>query len=270
MICARVRSLGQIPRICSRVRPLGQAPRSVPGPLLGQINSRAPARSNRLLLRSAPELLPGRHNSRAPARSDQFPSSCSVGSAPASISSRAPARASPTSPQTGGSAQDLIFSTLIGHLEKVFPGGENDMADVDLAATSSHPRTTGPPMWSTRHEEAGLTQVWGSQRSYGRPNTGKVDTPYLQAHASPQGRRAWWRGTTVCKTDVRPYRVPTSSYVRSAWSDGVRNIPHLWAFQLDCSCGNPVSSVPPQSSTVPAGLVSDLLSLSWLAELGGP
>ncbi|RWV93409.1 hypothetical protein GW17_00044134 [Ensete ventricosum] len=138
--------------------------------------------------------------------------------------------ASPTSPQTGGSTQDLIFSTLIGHLEKVFPGGgKNDMADVDLAATSSRPRTTGPPMWPTRHGEAGLTQ-----------------------------------------TDARPYRVPTSSYVRSAWSDGVRNIPHFWAFQLDCNCGNPVSSVPPQSSTVPAGLVSDLLSLSWLAELGGP
>ncbi|RWW86383.1 hypothetical protein BHE74_00004845 [Ensete ventricosum] len=35
-----------------------------------------------------------------------------------------PLRTSLTSPQAGDLAQDLIFSTLIGHLEKVFPGGE--------------------------------------------------------------------------------------------------------------------------------------------------
>ncbi|RRT57693.1 hypothetical protein B296_00041946 [Ensete ventricosum] len=39
-------------------------------------------------------------------------------------------------------------------------------------------------------------QVWGRQWSYSRPDTGKIDTPYLQTHASPQGRRAWsWRPT---------------------------------------------------------------------------
>ncbi|RWW26868.1 hypothetical protein GW17_00008730 [Ensete ventricosum] len=40
-------------------------------------------------------------------------------------------------------------------------------------------------------------QVWGRQWSYSRPDTGKIDTPYLQTHASPQGRRAWWKGTTA-------------------------------------------------------------------------
>ncbi|RWW62079.1 hypothetical protein BHE74_00030824, partial [Ensete ventricosum] len=29
-------------------------------------------------------------------------------------------------------------------------GGKNDMADVDLDAKSSHPRTAGPPTWPTR------------------------------------------------------------------------------------------------------------------------
>ncbi|RWW46209.1 hypothetical protein BHE74_00047878 [Ensete ventricosum] len=42
-----------------------------------------------------------------------------------------------------------------------------------------------------------MAQVWGRQWSYSRANTGKVDTPHLQAHVSPQGRRAWWRGTTA-------------------------------------------------------------------------
>ncbi|RRT51298.1 hypothetical protein B296_00044324 [Ensete ventricosum] len=45
-------------------------------------------------------------------------------------------------------------------------------------------------MWSTRHGEIGLTQVWRGQRLYDRPNTGnvgKVDTPYLQVRASSQG-----------------------------------------------------------------------------------
>ncbi|RZR80918.1 hypothetical protein BHM03_00007028 [Ensete ventricosum] len=48
------------------------------------------------------------------------------------------------------------------------------MTSIDLAATSSRPRTTGPPTWPTRHGEACLTQAWRGQRSYGRPNTGKV------------------------------------------------------------------------------------------------
>ncbi|RZS10735.1 hypothetical protein BHM03_00042000, partial [Ensete ventricosum] len=110
-----------------------------------------------------------------------------------------------TSPQTGGSAQDLIFSTLIRHLEKVFPGGKNDLANVDLAATSSRPRTIGPSTWPTRHREAGLTQAWRSQRSYGRPDTGKVgkvDTPYLQARASPQGLRTACVGLEPRYADV--------------------------------------------------------------------
>ncbi|RRT78498.1 hypothetical protein B296_00014638 [Ensete ventricosum] len=61
-----------------------------------------------------------------------------------------------------------------------------------LAATSPRPRTTGPPTWSTRLGEADLTQAWRGQRSYDRPDTdkvGKVDTPYLQVRASPQGPR---------------------------------------------------------------------------------
>ncbi|RWW18568.1 hypothetical protein GW17_00017427, partial [Ensete ventricosum] len=47
---------------------------------------------------------------------------------------------------------------------------------------SSCPRTISPPTWSTRHGKAGLTQVRRGQRSYGRPNTGKVgkvDIPQL-------------------------------------------------------------------------------------------
>ncbi|RWW75532.1 hypothetical protein BHE74_00016419 [Ensete ventricosum] len=58
------------------------------------------------------------------------------------------------------------------------------MGNIDLVTTSSRTRTTGPPTWPTRHGEAGLTQAWRGQRSYGRPDTGKVgkvDTPYLQA-----------------------------------------------------------------------------------------
>ncbi|RRT83420.1 hypothetical protein B296_00017725 [Ensete ventricosum] len=65
---------------------------------------------------------------------------------------------------------------------------------------SPHPRTTGPPTWPTRHGEAGLTQAWRGQRSYGRPNTGKVgkvDIPQLQARASPQGSQ------TACSKSVR-------------------------------------------------------------------
>ncbi|RZS24611.1 hypothetical protein BHM03_00057697 [Ensete ventricosum] len=40
--------------------------------------------------------------------------------------------------------RDTIY-TIIGNLEKVFSGGD-DMANIDLAATSSRPRTTSPPM----------------------------------------------------------------------------------------------------------------------------
>ncbi|RWV79579.1 hypothetical protein GW17_00059265, partial [Ensete ventricosum] len=80
--------------------------------------------------------------------------------------------------------------TLIGHLEKVFPGGGNDMTNDDLVATSSRPQTTGPPTWSTRRGKlvgckyggasgrtADLAQVRPNpRRSYDRPGTGKVDT----------------------------------------------------------------------------------------------
>ncbi|RZS22094.1 hypothetical protein BHM03_00054833, partial [Ensete ventricosum] len=79
--------------------------------------------------------------------------------------------------------------TLIRHLEKVFSEG-NDMTNDDLAATSSLPRTTGPPTWSTRRGKlvgrryggasgrtVDLAQVRPNpQRSYGRPDTGKADT----------------------------------------------------------------------------------------------
>ncbi|RRT31501.1 hypothetical protein B296_00037007 [Ensete ventricosum] len=48
------------------------------------------------------------------------------------------------------------------------------MTSIDLIATSSRSQITGPLTWSTRHGEAGLTQAWRGQRSYDRPNTGKV------------------------------------------------------------------------------------------------
>ncbi|RWW78088.1 hypothetical protein BHE74_00013706 [Ensete ventricosum] len=65
-----------------------------------------------------------------------------------------------------------------------------DMAHDDLVATSSLPRITGPSTWSTRREKligsryggangraVDLAQVRpNSQRSYGRPETGKADT----------------------------------------------------------------------------------------------
>ncbi|RWW21563.1 hypothetical protein GW17_00014276 [Ensete ventricosum] len=51
--------------------------------------------------------------------------------------------------------RDLIFDTLTRRLEKVFPGGKNDMTNADLAAKSSHPRTIGPPTARTTD----LTQV---------------------------------------------------------------------------------------------------------------
>ncbi|RWW28172.1 hypothetical protein GW17_00007361 [Ensete ventricosum] len=90
----------------------------IPEPRLGQINSRI----------------------RSPASSS--PELPSVRSVP-----EPPLGTSPTSPQAGDSAQDLIFNTLIGHLEKVFPGGgregKNDMADVDLACPNLRGRTRG-------------------------------------------------------------------------------------------------------------------------------
>ncbi|RWW59584.1 hypothetical protein BHE74_00033470 [Ensete ventricosum] len=64
------------------------------------------------------------------------------------------------------------------------------MTSIDLAVTSPHPRTTGPPTWLIRREKVGLTQTWRGQRSYDRPNTskvGKVDIPQLQARTSRQG-----------------------------------------------------------------------------------
>ncbi|RWV90015.1 hypothetical protein GW17_00047810 [Ensete ventricosum] len=152
---------------------------SAPAP----ISSRAPAQSDQFSspysVGSIPELLLGLISSS----SDQFSIPCSVGSIPeprlGRINSRirSPTSSSPelrsvrsvpepplgtssTSPQASDSAQDLIFSTLIGHLEKVFQGGKNDMADVDLVATYSRPRTTGPPTWPTRREKS----IW---RRYG-------------------------------------------------------------------------------------------------------
>ncbi|RWW68863.1 hypothetical protein BHE74_00023582 [Ensete ventricosum] len=127
----------------------------------------------------------------SPARSDQFLSSCSVRSTLAQ-SDQPTFETSLTLSKIDGSAQDLIFSTLIGNLEKVSSGGGDDMTNIDLAVTSSRPWTIGPPTWPTRHREADLTQARRGQRSYARPNTGKVgkiDIPQLQARASPQGPR---------------------------------------------------------------------------------
>ncbi|RRT33631.1 hypothetical protein B296_00057622 [Ensete ventricosum] len=46
-------------------------------------------------------------------------------------------------------------------------------------------------------ERVALWDVWqcnlAMKWSYSRPDTGKVDTPHLQTHASLQGRQAWWR-----------------------------------------------------------------------------
>ncbi|RWV92828.1 hypothetical protein GW17_00044761 [Ensete ventricosum] len=64
------------------------------------------------------------------------------------------------------------------------------MTNGDMTVTSVGPRTIGPPMWPTRRGKlvgrqyggasgrtADLTQVRSTpQRSYGRPDTGKVDT----------------------------------------------------------------------------------------------
>ncbi|RWW51121.1 hypothetical protein BHE74_00042558 [Ensete ventricosum] len=148
--------------------------RSIPELLLDWISSRSNQFPSPCSVESIPELLLGRINSRF----NQFSSPCSVGSAPAPISSRAPARptssspelrsvrsvpepllrTSPTSPRAIDSTQDLIFNTLIRHLEKVFQGGKNDMTNVDMTATSSHPRTTGLLTWSTRRGKS----IWRS------------------------------------------------------------------------------------------------------------
>ncbi|RRT45600.1 hypothetical protein B296_00020384 [Ensete ventricosum] len=92
-----------------------------------------------------------------------------------------------------------------------------DMAHDDLPATSSLPRTTGPPTWLTRRGKlvgsryggtngraADLAQVRPNpQRSYGRPDTSKADTltcgrmPHrkdgghgggVRRHGKPQGQ----------------------------------------------------------------------------------
>ncbi|RRT50664.1 hypothetical protein B296_00018673 [Ensete ventricosum] len=62
-------------------------------------------------------------------------------------------------------------------------------------------------MWPTRHGEAGLTQAWKGQRSYDRPDTGKVgkvDTPYLQARASLQGPQTAWKRRLVRARTLLP------------------------------------------------------------------
>ncbi|RRT73243.1 hypothetical protein B296_00008186 [Ensete ventricosum] len=124
----------------------------IPEPRLSQINSwiRSPASS-----------------------SPEFPSVQSVPEPPLGIS--------PTSPQAGDSAQDLIFSTLIEHLEKVFPGGgegKNDMADVDLACRR------GRPDAGSRSSAANLRG-----RTRGIRPSGRAPTPSRDHHkrASAQG-----------------------------------------------------------------------------------
>ncbi|RZS28778.1 hypothetical protein BHM03_00062429 [Ensete ventricosum] len=68
---------------------------------------------------------------------------------------------------------------------------------------------------------------------YSRPDTGKVDTPYLQTHASLQGQQAWWKSTTTCAygpepathTELVSFSLPhpslemaTTSSVNSCWT----------------------------------------------------
>ncbi|RRT61165.1 hypothetical protein B296_00005509 [Ensete ventricosum] len=129
------------------------------------------------LVQSLSRVTLGRINSTAPARSDQF----LLGSVPKLLLDRIipeprSLRSFPKLLLADDTTQDLIFSTLIRNFEKVFSGGRggNDMTNIDLAATFSRPRTTGPPTWLTRHGEADLTQAWRNQRLYDRPNTGKV------------------------------------------------------------------------------------------------
>ncbi|RWW02082.1 hypothetical protein GW17_00034846 [Ensete ventricosum] len=113
---------------------------------LGRINSRAPARSDQLLLGSVPELLLGRI----------ILEPCSVRSVPELLLDRFNSRVrNPASP--------FPESCSIGSIPELL-----------LAVTFSRPPTTGPPTWLTRHGEADLTQAWRNQRLYDRPNTGKV------------------------------------------------------------------------------------------------
>ncbi|RWW64526.1 hypothetical protein BHE74_00028220, partial [Ensete ventricosum] len=99
-------------------------------------------------------------------------------------------------------------------------GEKNDMANDDLAATSSHPRTTGPPKWPTLRGKlvgckcggasgrtADLAQVRSNpQRSYDRSDIGKVEAltrrrmPHrkdggcggrVRRHGKPRGQRSY-------------------------------------------------------------------------------
>ncbi|RWV81425.1 hypothetical protein GW17_00057159 [Ensete ventricosum] len=68
------------------------------------------------------------------------------------------------------------------------------------------------------------------------------------------------------RADVRFLQVPILSCIRSSWSKGMHIILHLWVFQLYCVRGSPISTVPPRSGTMPAGLVLEP-GLSWPVKL---
>ncbi|RWW04042.1 hypothetical protein GW17_00032763, partial [Ensete ventricosum] len=132
----------QFPISCS----VGSTPELGLDQINSQIRSSTSSFSELRSVRSVPELRLGWINFGIRSPPSSSPELRSVWLVP-----EPPLGTSLTSPQADDLAQDLIFSTLIGHLEKVFPGGKNDMTNVDLAATSSRPRTTGPPTWPTRH-----------------------------------------------------------------------------------------------------------------------
>ncbi|RRT80973.1 hypothetical protein B296_00002735 [Ensete ventricosum] len=67
---------------------------------------------------------------------------------------------------SGGSGTDRTEQSF-GNLNGV---GVDPTEHVDLATTSSFPRTAGPLTWT-----AGRMQVWGRQWSYSRPDTGKKE-----------------------------------------------------------------------------------------------
>ncbi|RZR93595.1 hypothetical protein BHM03_00022139, partial [Ensete ventricosum] len=85
--------------------------------------------------------------------------------------------------------------------EEEMERGAGEEGYVDLAATSSCPRTVGPSTWSTRRGQPIECKYGGRQWLYSRPDTGKVNTPYLQTHASQQAPGAWWKGIATAFFD---------------------------------------------------------------------
>ncbi|RZS08308.1 hypothetical protein BHM03_00039252 [Ensete ventricosum] len=181
-ICARVDPLGLIPRICAQVRSLGKIPSSAPEPLLGRISSLSNQFSSPCWVGSIPELLLGRISSR----SDQFPSPCSVRPIPEPRLDRINSRI--RSPASSSPELRSVRSVPEPPLGTSPTGGKNDMADVNLVATSSCPRTTGPSTWSTRRGKS----VW---RRYGGVSGRTADL--AQVRSTP----LTCRRTSHCKDD---------------------------------------------------------------------